>query len=205
MTTTTRTTALTEGPMTTAMIRGYSLKQTAKYLDTKFDPDMRRRVGETLPPSVRNMLGSFADAEWYPREYSSALFRAIAAARNDPEGSYQDLVACGELIATEATNTFLKLLMRIMSPTLFAKKIPDFWNRDQRGGRFEADVTDADKGLIRMRLADVFGYDHIGIVSIGWIQFGMIALGKKNVGIRQTGWALDRPGPETIEYEVTWS
>lgn len=189
----------------TAQIRGYSLKQTAKYLETKFDVETRRRVSEGLPPAVRSMLGSFEPGEWYPRDYSAALFRSIAAARNTESGSYQDLVQCGEFIASEATNTFLKLLMKIMSPTLFAKKVPEFWKRDQRGGYFEADVSRADDSLIKMRLADVEGYDHIGIVSIGWIQFGMTALGKKNVKVEQKGWSLSTPGPKEIDYEITWS
>ena len=188
-----------------AQIRGYSLKQTAKYLESKFDPDTKRRVIEGMPASVRTMMTSFEPAEWYPREYSAALFRSIAAAKSDETGSYQDLVACGEFIASEATNTFLKLLMRIMSPTLFAKKVPEFWKRDQRGGYFEADVSRADDSVIKMKLADVEGYDHIGIVSIGWIQFGMVALGKKGVKVKQTGWSLATPGPREIDYEITWS
>lgn len=191
--------------MSAPMIRGYSLQQTAKYLDTKFDPEDRRRVLDGLPATVRNLMGAFEPAEWYPRDHSAALFRAIAAVRNDNQGSYEDLVACGEFIASEATNTFLKLLMRIMSPTLFAKKVPEFWKRDQQGGYFEADVSRASDSVIKMKLVDVETYDHIGIVSIGWIQFGMKALGKKNVRIDQTGWALDRPGPREIGYEVTWS
>jgi len=190
---------------TKPMIRGYSLQQTAKYLDTQFEPSVHRRVCTDLPETVRSAMGSFQPGEWYPREYSSALFRAIAQAKNNEQDSYQDLVRCGEFIATEATNTFLKLLMRIMSPTLFAKKVPEFWKRDQRGGYFESDVSGADHALIKMRLADVEGYDHIGIVSIGWIQFGMVALGKKNVKIAQKGWSFTRPGPREIEYEVTWS
>jgi hypothetical protein len=189
----------------TAQIRGYSLKQTAKYLDTKFDADTRRRTADVLPQQVRSLMTSFEPAEWYPRDYSVALFRAIAAAKNDEAGSFQDLVQCGEFIASEATNTFLKLLMRIMSPTLFAKKVPEFWQRDQRGGFFEVDVSKADDKRIGMRLADVQGYDHIGIVSIGWIQFGMTALGKKDVKVKQDGWSLAKPGPAEIKYEITWS
>jgi hypothetical protein len=191
--------------MSTPMIRGYSLNQTAKYLDARLDGEQRRRAIDTLPAAVRDQLGSWKPVEWYPREHSSALFRAIAATRSDEQGAFDALAGCGEYIATEATNTFLKLMMRIMSPTLFAKKIPEFWKRDQRGGFFEADVSAADRAVIRMRLADVEGYDHIGIVSIGWIRFGMTALGKHDVRITQTGWTAGQPAPREIRYEVTWS
>lgn len=189
---------------TAAQIRGYSLRQAARYLEHKFDPDARKRAIESMPSSSRSMLSSFDAAEWYPRDHSAALFRAIASARGGEE-AYNDLVGCGEFIASEATNTFLRLLMRIMTPTLFAKKVPEFWKRDQRGGHFEVDVAQADNGRIGMKLADVEGYDHIGIVSIGWIKFGMSALGKKDVKIDQTGWSMATPGPREISYEVTWS
>jgi len=33
----------------------------------------------------------------------------------------------------------------------------------------------------------------------------MVALGKKNVKVQQTGWALDKPAPREIGYEITWS
>lgn len=190
--------------MSSPQIRGYSLRQTARYLDTKFDPEVRKRVVDAMPSSSRSMLTSFDAGEWYPRDHSSALFRAIAAARGG-EAAFDDLVGCGEFIASEATNTFLRLLMRIMTPTLFAKKIPEFWKRDQRGGAFEVDVSAADQGKIGMKLVDVAGYDHIGIVSIGWIRFGMGALGKKGVQIQQDGWSLANPGPREVRYEVTWS
>jgi hypothetical protein len=190
--------------MSSAQIRGYSLRQTARYLETKFDPDVRKRLVDAMPSTSRSMLSSFEAGEWYPRDHSSVLFRAIANARGGDE-AYQDLVGCGEFIASEATNTFLRLLMRIMTPTLFAKKVPEFWKRDQRGGQFVADVSKADEGRIGMKLVDVEGYDHIGIVSIGWIQFGMTALGKKGVVIKQDGWSLANPGPRSVSYEVTWS
>ncbi|HUQ02097.1 MAG TPA: hypothetical protein VM261_06340 [Kofleriaceae bacterium] len=190
--------------MSTAQIRGYSLRQTARYLDHKFDPDTKKRLIETMPHGSRSMLSSFDAAEWYPRDHSTALFRAIATARGG-DAAFDDLVGCGEFIASEATNTFLRLLMRIMTPTLFAKKIPEFWKRDQRGGAFEVDVSEADKGRIGMKLVDVEGYDHIGIVSIGWIQFGMSALGKKGVKIEQDGWSPANPGPSEIRYQVSWS
>jgi len=190
--------------MTSPMIRGYSLKQTARYLESSFAPERRKQAIEALPASSRSMMSSFEPGEWYPREHSAALFRAIASIRG-ADGAYDDLVGCGEFIASEATNTFLRLLMRIMTPTLFAKKVPDFWKRDQRGGWFEADVTKAGDGVIKMKLVDVEGYDHIGIVSIGWIKFGMTALGKKKVKIEQDGWSLSQPGPREISYQVTWS
>jgi hypothetical protein len=189
----------------TPMIRGYSVKQQAHFLQTQYDPSIRDQLLGNVPEEVRRALPQLKPAEWYPRSYSVSLLRAIASANRDERAVYDDLVRCGTFIATEATNTFLKLLMKVLTPTLFAKKIPEFWQRDQQGGRFEVDVSRADSGRIGMKLCDIEGFDHIAIVSIGWIAFGMDAIGKRNVQVKQQGWSLSAPGPREVEYEVTWS
>lgn len=191
--------------MTTPMIRGYAIIQTAKYLQTQFTAAESKRGLETLPPRLRDQIPAWEPGQWYPRETTIALYKAIAAIRNDESGSYDDLVGCGEFIASEATNTFLRLMMRIMTPILFAKKIPDFFRRDHSAGRFDADTSRADEALITMRLTDVEGFDHIGVVAIGWIKFGMKALGKKKVTITQRGWTLAAPAPADIGYELRWT
>jgi hypothetical protein len=189
----------------TPMIRGYSVKQQAYFLETQFDPGTRERLLATLPDDIRRALPQIKPAEWYPRTYSVALLRAIASANSEEKAVFDDLVRCGKFIATEATNTFLKLMMKVLTPTLFAKKIPELWERDQKGGRFEVDVSEVSQGKIGMKLCDVSGFEHIGIVSIGWIAFGMEGIGKGNVNVKQTGWSLINPGPTNVEYAVTWS
>ena len=61
---------------TQAMIRGYSLNQTTTYLEAKFDADTRRRSLDGLSPVFRSQINSIEPGEWYPRDYSVALFRA---------------------------------------------------------------------------------------------------------------------------------
>ena len=65
--------------MSSPEIRGYSLRQTARYLESKFEPEARRRAIDGLPASSRSMMSSFEPGEWYPREHSAALFRAMQA------------------------------------------------------------------------------------------------------------------------------
>lgn len=188
------------------MIRGYSVKQQLTFLETQYEPAVSQRLLELVPSEVRSDLKAAKPAEWYPRQHSVSILRAIAANGGKNEQAVQsDLLRCGTYIATEATNTFLKLLMKILTPTLFAKKIPEFWQRDMRGGRFEADTSEAASGRIQLRLCDIEGFDHIGIVSMGWITFGMAAMGKSDVKLTQKGWSLATPGANKIEYELTWS
>src|SRR5262249_7139180 len=127
------------------------------------------------------------------------------AVKNDEEGSYKDLVASGSFVAAEATNTFLKLLLKVLTPVLYAKKTPDFWARDHRGsGHFEVDAQNADKGRIIMRLVGADGFDHVGIAGIGFLTFGLTAMGKRDFKITQRGWSLATPSPHEVIYDIAW-
>jgi hypothetical protein len=188
------------------MIRGYSIAQQFNYLETQYDPETSSRLISSIPTQVVEDIKNIRPADWYPRMHSVHVLRAIAARRpDDEESAYNDLVRCGTFIVTEATNTFLKLLMKILTPTLFAKKIPEFWKRDQQGGRFEVDTSDAKNGNLHLQLCDVAGFDHIAVIGVGWISYGLKAMGKDDVQVKQTGWGLETPGPENISYHVTWT
>jgi hypothetical protein len=193
--------------MTTPMLRGYTVKQTAAFVESDyFDPQIRRRIMEQLPQQVKTALPAIKPAEWYPREYVMAMLKGIADVKKDDVGSYNDLVAYGCFVATEATNTFLKLMMKILTPTLWAKKIPELWLRDHQGsGHIEVDVSQADRGRIGMRLVGADGFDHIGAAAIGFFVFGLSALGKQGVQVTQTGWSMATPAPHEVKYEATWN
>lgn len=187
------------------MIRGYSVKQQFNFLQTQYEPEVSGRLLQTIPVEILTGLNDPKPADWYPRSYSVAILRAIASHHGaDEQAAYADLVRCGTFIATEATNTFLRLLMKVLTPALFAKKIPEFWKRDQTGGHFEVDTSGAKHGTFELRLCDVEGFDHIGVVSLGWILFGLSAMGKTDVVVNQTGWKLTNPGPTQIHYQVRW-
>jgi hypothetical protein len=188
------------------MIRGYSVKQQLNFLETQYEPALSEQLLNRIPADVRKTLSDIKPAEWYPRRHSVELLRAIASHRgNDEQAVKDDLVRCGTFIATEASNTFLKILMKMLTPALFAKKIPDFWQRDQRGGHIEVGTSDANKGRMQLRLRDVEGFDHIAIISIGWMIFGMTAMGKTDVQVTQQGWSLQTPGPREVTYDLKWS
>ena len=193
--------------MTEPTLRGYTIRQTVAFLESDyFDLAIRRRILDGLPPTVRAGLPSIKPAEWYPREYVMSMLRGIAAVKNDEVGSYNDLVAYGRFVAAEATNTFLKLFMKMLTPKLFAKKIPEIWERDHKGsGRFEVDVKKADEGRLDMRLIGADGFDHIGVAAIGFITFGLNNMGKQNIRVKQTGWSLATPSPHEVIYEALWT
>jgi hypothetical protein len=192
--------------MTTPMLRGYTIKQTYGFLESGYyAPDVQRRLVEGLPGDLKAFLPTIKPAEWYPREHMTVLLRAVAAVKNDDAGSYTDLVAAGSHVASEAMNTFLRILMKMMTPSLYCKKTPELWARDHRGsGTFDIDLSNADKNTIVMKYLGGEGFDHIGAAAIGFMTFGFNAMGKKDFQVTQKGWSLATPSPSEVVYHLTW-
>jgi hypothetical protein len=192
--------------MTTGYLRGYSIKQTAVFIDHHFDGETARRLKDGFPSELKTALPTLKPAEFYPRELEIALLRSIASVKNNDQGSYADLLACGEFVASEATNTFLRLMMKMLTPTMFAKKVPEFWDRDNKNnGHFQVDLSGATQGKFNMALVGADGFDHMPITSIGWITFGLKAMGKRDVRVTQTGWGMATPSPHEVKYEFAWA
>jgi hypothetical protein len=191
--------------MSESQIRGYSIRRTASFIDKYFDPGTAERVKREVPAEVWRLAEDLQPGQWYPRKHAVMLYEAIAAAHSNPDDSYRDLVACGEHICVEATNTFFRILMRIMTPTLFAKKLPSFWRRDQQGGAFEYDLSGVDRNSVRLILLDVADYPHIAPVTVGFFQFFFRAMGKRNVEVQQDAWSPTCIAPANVNFDVTWS
>jgi hypothetical protein len=192
--------------MTVPMVRGYTVEQTAAFIDSHYDEDTRKKIYASVPSELRDKLGHLAAAEWYPRDYNVALLRGVAAVRNDNKGSYDDLVALGRFVAVEATNTFLKLLLKMLTPAMLFKKVPSIWERDTRDcGRYEADFSKVAENKVTLRLLGAEGYDHVCITSIGYFESVLGRMGKQDARIEQKGWSLATPSPSEVRIDIAWS
>jgi hypothetical protein len=105
-------------------------------------------------------------------------------------------------IGEAATNSFLKLLMRVMTPAVFSKKAPDLWARDNRYGRMETEQVA--KGHLVTHLRDVGGYYHAGPVAAGFGMFALRAVGAKDIDVKVSGWSLTTPCPPEVRLDMTW-
>lgn len=190
--------------MSAPMLRGYLLQRATSFIDHYFPAVQASQMKASLPEPLRAALLNLKAADWYPREHCIALHRSIASAAGTQDEAFEALVSLGEFMATEATNTYLQLVMRLISPALFCKKVPKFWQRDHSEGEFAVDSADGDARRIEMRLRNVQGFDHVGASAVGFLRFGMKAVGA-NANIVQDGWSLQAPAPTEIRYQITWS
>src|SRR5262249_11391042 len=151
---------------------------TLAYLDGPLAKD-KPAVLQQLSPDVRSAVSRYKEIEWYPIRHWCEILRGIASlAGNDEQAALELLSNAGTSIAQLATSTFLRLLLRVMTPSVFSKKLPSIWERDNNSGRIVLESFDADARRWVYRLADVEGYDYLGPVGRGYTVFAMKQMGK---------------------------
>lgn len=186
------------------MARGLVIKGFGAYLERSCSDAQREQVRASVTPDVRAALMDPVASRWYPRSYFVELNRAVAALHTQEADALEALSAAGRNMAEIATGTFMKLLLKMLTPALFARKFSDFWAHDNRGGRIDVDASNVGDRHLDFWIRDVRGFDHVGPVGRGYIQFAMSAITGSNVTVDLEGWSLAKPGPEEVHYAVSW-
>jgi len=189
-----------EGPM----MRGYIVQSCVAHVDRRYEATAKARIYAALPADVRARVGRYNDVEWVPRGHGAAFFRGIALNESGEDAAYRALFDCGRSIADAATHTFMKLLLKIITPALFAKKATDFWARDHRGGQLVADPSRLDENRMLLHLTDVEGFDFMAPTAAGFFTCTFEAMGKTAVDCKVSGWSMVRPGPRDVTYDLSW-
>ncbi|APR84455.1 Hypothetical protein A7982_09804 [Minicystis rosea] len=186
--------------MNTFLTRGYTLPIAANFVlnDEKLSPLLKPEAIDHL-----KQLAASKPDPWVPRETVMHVWSLVDECSPDEETAYQNLVRGGEAVAQEAIGTFLKLLLRVLSPKQFARKFPDIWAHEHKGGFVEATVHDENAMLINIR--DVEGFTYIGPVAVGFVGTALRALGLNDVKLRDVTWTRANPGPRDIRIEISWS
>src|SRR5262245_11110223 len=162
--------------MAESQMRGYVLQSAVGYLRKAAGEQHGKQLLDGLSPETKTAIATAKEATWVPLRTMSEVHRAIASLGNGDESSARThLIESGKYSATEASNTFLKLLMKLLTPVMFAKKLPDFWRRDCNIGKLVVDVNDE---RIRCRLEGLAELDHVAPVAAGYVTFALEAMGK---------------------------
>jgi hypothetical protein len=184
------------------LIKGYIIQNTGRFMLQ--DPVLSERIPGTIIEQIEHNATAFKPHEWRPREEGMALWKVIAETHDpgDDEGAYQTLVRTGEAVGGYATGTFLKLLLKVLTPRMFARKFPDMFARDHKFGRIEIDTVE-DHGMVVI-FKEVGGYDYFAPFAHGWGGFALKSIGVKNLKMRLTPWSLAAPGPAEIRCDASW-
>lgn len=178
---------------------------TVKYLERTYDDATRAKISERISPRVRGIMENINTVAWYPVADLSEIFGAIARHHEEADGKARDaLVDVGRTIGETATTTFLKLIMKLLTPALFKAKLPNFWSRDHRIGTLSASLFDTNQRRLVVTLKDVGGYDFIGPVGAGFLAFALDGVFKYKNPRATFDFSMADPGPKDVGYDVTW-
>jgi hypothetical protein len=183
--------------------RGYILAATVSFLRETAGNARADEILQSLSPELQQAVRTVQPADMYPIRLFSEINRALVThlAEGDEEKAKQILLKCGRHMGREASNTFLKLLMRMLTPKLIMKKLPDFWRRDFTGGRIE--VSSRENGL-ELFMHEIDGYDHCCPLSAGWQEFNLEAMGKTLQTTTIRNWSLANPSQDGTSFEIIW-
>jgi hypothetical protein len=193
--------------MTEDEVRGYWISGAVSFIGVHYPRETGRRLLDGLTRDLRIAAPRIEPATWCTRAQHVELLRAIASASSDEHAIYEDLIAYGQFVASEATNDALRPFMSIVSPRLFTKKLPELWERDHRGGesKLESDFSQVDEAKLPLRLSGIRGYDHVGVAMLGWIKGALASLVGKTPLVKQSGWSLRHVAPSEMVCEMNWS
>jgi hypothetical protein len=168
-------------------------------------PAARDRIDAQLSSQFRSALTNLTPAGWSPRRHMGEILNALASTAGSEEARYQQLCACGEYINQRTTNEFTALVYGILTPELFVKKLPRFWQREHQGEARCVLDTGAEPGRASFTLVGVEGYDHIGVMWLGWMKGALGQMRSAGATLTQDGWSPGSPAPQAIRYEMSWS
>ncbi len=186
--------------MADRLTKGFNLEQTVLFIDQAFSASERDRIYARLPEQLKGRLGGLRTADWYPIDDQVAFLEAMVAVVSGPEEGERRTRALGRFISDAATGTFMRLVLKVLTPNIFLRKAGSIWPRMFSFGIFESDPSGFGDKRAVMILRDVGGFAHVAGVSAGWIEGVFGAMGFNDVRVRYgllpdvepgSGWRFD--------------
>lgn len=189
------------GRDTTRRVRGFMLGNAVRFVEETYPPAKRQTIESAYSPELRRLAGRIERNTWYPLEHLIEVFDGLALVHRDPKELGEAVERAGRFLAEEATNTFMRLLLKILTPRLFASKFNEFWKRYHEFGELRYDVSDIDRNVVRF---EIEGYDYLHFLASGWIRHVFEALGKSGIRV-ETNVPLGERSVPLMKWEATWS
>jgi hypothetical protein len=187
-------------------IKAYSLYGSREFVEKTYDEATKERIFAGLSQEAKDVLASPKKLTVVRPEFASEIWRGIVKVHEGRASEvYDRLRACGRYSGEYATNTYLRLLFKILSVKAFASKLPEIWSRDCSFGKITTDISALKSGKLKLTFTDLNDYPYFGPNCEGWFAFTFETMGLKNVKVELKDWSLKNPDPGKLEYQVTWS
>lgn len=171
------------GNMSETNGRGFYFNSLVKYVQTHFDQNTQNTIFSQLANEHRPLISGVDRSGLVPMQAFYGILRGIEDQYSSEKEKLDGIIRCGQFVGEDATSTFLKLLVKVLTPSMFAMKFPQFWARYHDFGELVPDVSDIAKNHVRFHVRGVSGYRYITAMGIGWIGNAFRSMGKKDVVI----------------------
>jgi hypothetical protein len=185
-------------------IKSYGFNATYEFIEKNYDDAARGRILGALSPEARSFAVNAKKSQWAAPGFSAELWTGIV--KEHPKDAQEQLVKVGRYQGAYATSTYLKLLMKMLTMKMFAKKLPDIWSRDANFAKISVgDLADIDKGKLAIRFDELGKFPYFGPTCQGWFSYSFEVMGLKNVKVDLVEWSLNSPDPGQLNYQITWT
>src|SRR5262245_50200065 len=116
------------------LVKGVHILPLHDFIAELGDEERTAGIYDRMRPQTREMLRAVQRDEWKPMALVADINDAIFASRAAPEQGYDEVVAAGKVIADYAAGTYVRLLIKLMTPKILASKWPDIWRKTHNFG-----------------------------------------------------------------------
>jgi hypothetical protein len=186
-------------------IKAYGFLATVEFIRNNYDEAAKRRIFGSISPEASSFMETAKKAQWAPPRYSGELWTAMVKEHPNADDAYKQLVKCGRYQGEYATNTYLRIVMKMLPMKLFAKKHPDIWAKDANFGKLVVQDGGIEKGELGVIMKELGKFPYFGPICCGWYSFSFEAMGLKNLRVRLENWSMDNPDPGELTFRVAWT
>ncbi len=193
------------GSMVERKIKSYGLFGTLDFIDKTYPADVQSKIKSNVPDKVLQFVSTSNRPPWAPPEYSCYFWKQIAELAESEQDAISKLEACGACMGEYATNTYLRLLLKVVNMKIMASKAPSQWSKDANFGKLSTDISDIDSGKVLFHYDEMNDYPYFGPICKGWFMFSFGVMGLKDFDVSLVDWSMAEPDPGKLTFEVTWT
>lgn len=185
-------------------LKAYGFYASYEFVEKNYDEAARARIFSALSPAAKSFAALPKKEQWCDPAWQSEVWTGIV--KEHPQDAQEQLLKVGRYMGAYATNTYLKLLMKMLTMKMFAKKFPDIWSRDANFGRVVVgDLGDIDSGRLAVTFEQMERFPYFGPICQGWLWYSAETMGLKNVRVDLLEWAISNPDPGKLKYHYNWT
>jgi len=185
-------------------IRGNHVIPLLRYIQSSYDQNTQQTIYESLSETTRGTLEDLDTDVWYPASVVADLHRGLFAAQPDPEKGYAAIRDSGAAVAEYGVNTFMRLLIKLMTPEMLAKKWPAIWSKSHNFGKMQTALDQSTDRKLNLSLSEVDQYSYIGPCAVGFLSYSLKAMGRKDASVVERDLDYSRECAPAYNFEITW-